>query len=72
MVAETWKQYGLPRYRGLPDQTRWIVGTAIAIVLAIVLFFVDHSLGYAVLTIAALWWLRHVPPLPRPRRPSIR
>jgi branched-chain amino acid transport system permease protein len=64
MVAETWKQYGLPRYRGLPDQTRWIVGTAVAIVLAIVLFFVDHSLGYAVLTIAALWWLRHVPPLP--------
>jgi branched-chain amino acid transport system permease protein len=64
MVAETWKQYGLPRYRALPDQTRWTVGTAAALVLAIVLFFVDHSLGYAVLTIAALWWLRRLPPLP--------
>jgi branched-chain amino acid transport system permease protein len=29
-----------------------------------VLFFVDHSLGYAVLTITALWWIRRLPPLP--------
>ncbi|MFL5929498.1 MAG: branched-chain amino acid ABC transporter permease [Gaiellaceae bacterium] len=64
MVAETWKQYGLPRYRTLPDQTRWSVGTATALVVAVLLFFVDHALGYAVVTITALWWLRRLPPLP--------
>ena len=63
-ATEVWKQYGMPRFRALPDQTRWTVGTAAAVVLAILLFFVDHALGYATLTITALWWIRHLPPLP--------
>ena len=63
-ASEVWKQYGMPRFRALPDQTRWTVGTSAAVVLAILLFFVDHALGYATLTITALWWIRHLPPLP--------
>ena len=62
--SSVWKQYGLPRYRTLSDRTRWGIAIALEILLAIVFFFLDHSLGYAVLTIAAIYWAYRLPPLP--------
>ncbi len=63
-LSSGWKQYGLPRYRTLSDRTRWGIAIGLEILLAIVLFFLDHSLGYAVLTIAAIYWAYRLPPLP--------
>jgi hypothetical protein len=34
------------------------------VALAILLYFVDHSLGYAVLTLSAVYWQRRLPPIP--------
>jgi len=62
--ASSWKRYGLPRYRTLPDRMRWGIAIAAEIVLAIGLFFIDSSLGYSVLTIAAIYWAYRLPPLP--------
>jgi branched-chain amino acid transport system permease protein len=52
------------RWRALPAQQRMVITIAAVIVLAIVGFVLDTALGYAVLTIAALFWLRRLPPLP--------
>jgi|tagenome__1003787_1003787.scaffolds.fasta_scaffold20973623_2 branched-chain amino acid transport system permease protein len=49
------------RWRALPERQRWAAAIAGQVALAILLFFVDNSLGYAVLTISALWWLRRLP-----------
>src|SRR3954451_2778350 len=43
---------------------RWGIAIAAEIVLAIGLFFIDSSLGYSVLTIAAIYWAYRLPPLP--------
>ena len=63
-AAGVWKDYGLPRYRRLPDERRWTISIVVTIVLAVLLFFLDHALGYAVLTIGAVYWMRHLPRLP--------
>ncbi|MGZ4291756.1 MAG: hypothetical protein ACXVQQ_04090, partial [Gaiellaceae bacterium] len=34
------------------------------VVLAVLLFFIDIALGYAVLTLSALYWIHRLPPLP--------
>jgi branched-chain amino acid transport system permease protein len=64
MLPDLWKRYGLPRFRELPERTRWAIAMSVELLLAILLFFVDHSLGYAVATVAALYWLHRVPRLP--------
>src|SRR4051812_2834921 len=59
-----WKRFGLPRYRALPEQTRWAIAIGVQLALAIVFFFVDHSLGYAVVAAAGLYWIHRLPRLP--------
>ena len=53
------------RWRALPQQQRWAITVVLQLLLAILLFFVDHALGYATLVIAALLWLRKLSDLPR-------
>src|SRR5262249_61133562 len=48
----------------MPKEQRWAATVGIQLAIAILLFFVDHALGYAALTISAIWWARRVPPLP--------
>jgi branched-chain amino acid transport system permease protein len=52
------------RWRSLPWQHRAGIAIALEVILAIGLFFIDKALGYAVLTIAALYWIHRLPPLP--------
>ena len=52
------------RWRALPFWHRVGISIGIELLIAIGLFLVDRSLGYAVATGAALAWLRRVPPLP--------
>jgi branched-chain amino acid transport system permease protein len=54
--ADVWRRYGVPRYRNLPQTTRWRIAIAIELALAVLLFFADHSLGYAVVLGAAIYW----------------
>jgi branched-chain amino acid transport system permease protein len=51
-------------WHGLPKQQRWAATIGIQLAIAILLWFVDRSLGYAALTITAIYWLRRLPPLP--------
>jgi branched-chain amino acid transport system permease protein len=51
-------------WHGMPKEQRWAATVGIQLAIAILLFFVDHALGYAALTISAIWWARRVPPLP--------
>jgi branched-chain amino acid transport system permease protein len=52
------------RWRGLPSQERVAVSVVLELALAIAFFFVDHALGYAVATVAALYWVHRLPRLP--------
>ncbi len=52
------------QWHALPLAQRAGVAIGLEIVLAILLYFVDNSLGYAVLTISALYWIHRLPPLP--------
>jgi branched-chain amino acid transport system permease protein len=52
------------RWGGLPFQERVAVSLALELALAIAFYFVDHSLGYAVATVAALFWIHRLPRLP--------
>ena len=52
------------RWKTLPVLTRVAISIGLEVALAILLFFIDHSLGYAVLTVSALYWLRRLPPIP--------
>jgi branched-chain amino acid transport system permease protein len=52
------------RWKQLSTEQRTAITISAEIVLAILLFLLDHALGYAVLTIAALFWLRRLAPLP--------
>ena len=49
------------RWRHLPTRTRVGVSMAILVAFAILLFFTDHSLAYAVLIGGAIYWLRRLP-----------
>ncbi len=52
------------QWRAQSDEVR--IGSSIggAVVLAVLLYFIDHALAVAVLTVSALHWLRRLPPLP--------
>src|SRR5665213_4628812 len=52
------------RWRALPFWHRVAVSIALELLVAIGLFLLDHPLGYAIVTVAAILWLRRVPPLP--------
>ena len=52
------------RWRALPERQRIAIVAGLELLLALGLFRLDHSLGYAVLTVAALFWLRRLEPLP--------
>jgi branched-chain amino acid transport system permease protein len=52
------------RWRALPDTTRIATTLGVQVVLGILLFFLDHSLGYAAWIWAFCAWLRRLPPLP--------
>ena len=52
------------RWEALPYRQRAAIAIGLELLLAVLLFFVDHSLGYAVVAIAALYWIHQMPPLP--------
>jgi branched-chain amino acid transport system permease protein len=60
-----WEAHGIPAWRRLPAETRSRIVLGALIVLAILLFFVDHSLGYAVLLGAVVIELRKLPLWPQ-------
>ena len=49
------------RWRALPERQRAAATIGGFLLLAILLFLVDHSLGYGVATVTALWWIRRLP-----------
>jgi branched-chain amino acid transport system permease protein len=51
-------------WRRQPQEVRFGIAIGLEILLAILLYFVDHALAVAVLTISAIYWLRRLPPLP--------
>jgi branched-chain amino acid transport system permease protein len=53
------------RWRALPQEQRWGITIALQFLLAVLLFFMDHALGYAMLVVAALLWLRKLSDRPR-------
>jgi branched-chain amino acid transport system permease protein len=52
------------RWRALSFTQRAGIAIAGELALAALLFAVDHSLGYAVVVISALYWIHRLPPLP--------
>ncbi len=52
------------RWRGQSEWTRAGIAIGAEIVLAILLFFIDHALSVTVLTISAIYWVYRLPPLP--------
>jgi branched-chain amino acid transport system permease protein len=52
------------RWRGLRWEERAGIAIALEVALAILLFFVDKALGFAVLTAAAIYWIHRLPRLP--------
>jgi branched-chain amino acid transport system permease protein len=52
------------RWKELPFEQRAGIAIGVEVALAILLFFVDHALGYLVATAAALYWIHRLPPLP--------
>jgi len=52
------------RWRGQPEHVRVAESIGGAIVLAILLYFVDHAIAVATLTITAIFWTYRLPPLP--------
>ena len=64
VLVSLWHRVGWPRYKKLPQRTRWLLAGAIELLLAVGFFFVDHALGYLVLTGAALYWTTKLPRLP--------
>src|SRR5579871_733933 len=58
-----WKR-GLAWVRRQPTPQRVAFTVAFQVLLAVPFFLLDHALGYAVLTISAIWWLQRVPPIP--------
>ena len=49
------------RWQALPERQRARSRSVVELLLAILLLFVDHSLGYAVVVICALYWMRRAP-----------
>jgi branched-chain amino acid transport system permease protein len=66
-----WNALGRPGWkrarnwvRGRPTPQRVAITVAFQLVIAAFFSVLDRSLGYAVLTIAAIWWLQQVPRIP--------
>ena len=51
------------RWRALPENTRLGISVGLVAGLGILLFFVDHSLGYAVLLAGAIYRIEKLPTL---------
>jgi branched-chain amino acid transport system permease protein len=52
------------RWKDLPAPQRVTIQIVAQVAVAVLLFFVDHALGYALATAAALYWIRELPRLP--------
>jgi branched-chain amino acid transport system permease protein len=52
------------QWKAMPFEQRLGVSIGVTIAFAILLYFVDHALGYALLTLSALYWIHRLPPLP--------
>jgi len=52
------------RWKALPEQNRMGISIGVEIALAILLYFVDHSLAVAVLVISGIYWIRRMPAFP--------
>jgi branched-chain amino acid transport system permease protein len=52
------------RWRAIPESTRLGISTGTVVGLGVLLFFVDHSLGYAVLLAAVIYRIEKLPPMP--------
>ena len=52
------------RWKALPFWYRVAISIGLELLLAILLFLLDHSLGYAFATVAALYWVRRLPRFP--------
>ncbi len=52
------------RWDALPDAQRAAISIALELLLAVALFFIDHSLGFAVVVISALYWIHRLPRIP--------
>jgi branched-chain amino acid transport system permease protein len=52
------------RWKALPERERIGISVGLELLLAILLFLVDHSLGYGTATVAAMYWIYRLPPLP--------
>jgi branched-chain amino acid transport system permease protein len=52
------------RWRALPETTRIAVTLGVQVVVGVLLFFLDHSLGYAAWIWSLCVWLKRLPPLP--------
>ena len=52
------------RWDALPSRQRAAIAIGLELLLAVALFFIDHSLGFAVVVICALYWIYRLPPLP--------
>ncbi|HEX7084124.1 MAG TPA: branched-chain amino acid ABC transporter permease [Gaiellaceae bacterium] len=52
------------RWRAVPEPTRIAIVAGVELALGVLLFFVDHSLGYAVWIVSGLFWMRRMRPLP--------
>jgi branched-chain amino acid transport system permease protein len=51
-------------WKHLPALHRAAIAIGLAVLIAIGLFFIDHSLAYAVIVCSALYWIRRLPPIP--------
>ena len=52
-------------WRRLPERTRVGISIGVLLLVAVLLFFVDHSLGYAVLIGGTIYWLSKLPYWPQ-------
>ncbi len=52
------------RWQELPEHRRWLITIGIELAFSVLLWLLDHSLGYATALIFAILWLKRMPPLP--------
>jgi branched-chain amino acid transport system permease protein len=52
------------RWRAMPERQRAGIAIGLELLLACLLFIVDHSLGYAVVAVCAIYWIYRLPPIP--------
>jgi branched-chain amino acid transport system permease protein len=52
------------RWNALPERTRTAVTLGLELVVAILLFFVDHALGIGFAVVVSVLWMRRLPALP--------